>query len=68
ARFGESPRRFGWLSALYSLLYSGAKSFLEDEKKFTLLHCTRVNAATMRINSAYPETPAQSRVEFDRRH
>jgi hypothetical protein len=27
--------------ALYSVLYTGANTFLEDEKKF-ILHCTRV--------------------------
>jgi len=37
--------------AVYSLLYSDANIFLEDEKKF-IFHCTRINGDISRINFA----------------
>jgi hypothetical protein len=53
--------------ALYSVLYTGANTFLEDEKKF-ILHCTHGSArGIVAVNFAYTKTLPQSRVEFDPR-
>jgi hypothetical protein len=53
--------------ALYSVLYTGANTFLEDEKKF-ILHCTHVGArGIIPVNFTYTKTSPQSRVEFDLR-
>jgi hypothetical protein len=39
--------------ALYSLLYTGANTFLEDEKKF-ILHCTHVSVGgIIAVNFTY---------------